>query len=894
MVAIEIRSSASRVGAFIIIVGGFLLTPRAATAQYTSQVLTALPAPPGVSVDIDTPTASGALNGAGQVFGEVIARSPDNRPVPLPVLWTDGVPRYLPIPSNYEWDGVVGQEFMNDSGTVVSRVTPSSVPGIRVVRWTNDGSGTIVPTRPSCPDGTGYFPMGLNNNGRVLILSLISPGYPCDGILWIWDGTGGSDSDFTEIGPVRRDISPGNIGAGGCSPGYVIRFDSGRHLNDADHIAIEYYDGFGPGCPSSHDPSLFAGILADGNFDGLIPLPGAFNAGAAAGIADINTSDQFVAFVGDNNAPDVKYWDRASIVDLGPGAGVYLNDLGQVLFSALPGPIPRIYKNGAVTDVPVPQQIPGFCVAPAYGVDTDGINLAGQVLLSMWFQCGGPLGPITQHPVLRTPTPPTITWGPLADIPYGTQLGPAQLNATASDAATGASVAGVFVYTPPDGTILDVGDNQPLSADFTPTPLGYANATKGNTINVKKAPVDVVLSSSVNPSVFGQAVQFEAVLSATPVGAQPATGSVSFSDGAVPLGSAPIVNTNGVLSASITTSTLGVGPHSIGAHYSGDTTHYLSADATLLSQLVNQAATTTALTSSLNPSNVGQAVTLTATVSVSSPGQGTPSGTVQFFDGSTLLGSSPVAPAGGNVTATFVTSALSSGTHSLTATYDGDTNFARSTSGVLSQVVNAPAPTTTTSLKTSANPVAAGQSITLTAIVAATSGTVRPSGQVTFFDGDTAMGTASLALSQGKMKATLTTTSLTVGTHLLTVMYLGNTTLSSSVSLPFAETIYSGSTPVATTTSLTSSANPASVGQAITFTATVKGSKKSVPTGTVQFFADGNVIGSVGLTAGRSASTAQLSGVQQLGTGTHTVYGLYLGDSRSAASVSAALSQVVQ
>jgi len=95
------------------------------------------------------------------------------------------------------------------------------------------------------------------------------------------------------------------------------------------------------------------------------------------------------------------------------------------------------------------------------------------------------------------------------------------------------------------------------------------------------------------------------------------------------------------------------------------------------------APTTTTLTSSSNPSNFGQSVTFTATAA----GEGfkvTPTGTVTFFDGSTNLGTSHL---NASAQATLSTSALTVGTHSITATYNGDTNFASSTSSVVSQLV---------------------------------------------------------------------------------------------------------------------------------------------------------------------------------------------------------------
>ena len=104
-----------------------------------------------------------------------------------------------------------------------------------------------------------------------------------------------------------------------------------------------------------------------------------------------------------------------------------------------------------------------------------------------------------------------------------------------------------------------------------------------------------------------------------------------------------------------------------------------------LSQVVNKAATTTTLTSSLNPSVVGQAVTFTATVSITDPVPGPPTGTVTFKDGTTTLGTGTLDASG---VATFTTSTLAAGRHSIKATYNGDASFKTSTSAVLTQTVN--------------------------------------------------------------------------------------------------------------------------------------------------------------------------------------------------------------
>jgi hypothetical protein len=97
-------------------------------------------------------------------------------------------------------------------------------------------------------------------------------------------------------------------------------------------------------------------------------------------------------------------------------------------------------------------------------------------------------------------------------------------------------------------------------------------------------------------------------------------------------------------------------------------------------------ATSTTLASSANPSTFGQPVTFTATVSTN--GNGPPSGTVTFDDGPTVLGTGTLSPNGYSDQATFTTSTLALGTHLITAIYGGNSNFAGSTSSALTQNVN--------------------------------------------------------------------------------------------------------------------------------------------------------------------------------------------------------------
>ena len=163
-------------------------------------------------------------------------------------------------------------------------------------------------------------------------------------------------------------------------------------------------------------------------------------------------------------------------------------------------------------------------------------------------------------------------------------------------------------------------------------------------------------------------------------GANP-TGTITFLDGTTILGTASL----SAGTAIFITSALAVGSHSITAAYGGDIDN-TSSTSPLVTHVVNKDGTNAVLTSSANPGIFGTVLTFTASITASSPGSGTPTGTVTFYDGTSPLATQPMA--GG--LATFTTSALAVGTHSITAIYSGDGNFTTSVSPAVAQVVYTP------------------------------------------------------------------------------------------------------------------------------------------------------------------------------------------------------------
>ena len=390
----------------------------------------------------------------------------------------------------------------------------------------------------------------------------------------------------------------------------------------------------------------------------------------------------------------------------------------------------------------------------------------------------------------------------------------------------------------------------------------YNPATLTSFTQTVKWGTATALASAPNPSSALQSVTLTATVTST--GGTP-TGTVTFLDGATSLGTGAL-NGSGV--ATLSTSALTVGTHSVTAAYGGAAT-YATSTSTAGSQVVNLAATSTAIASSSNPVLTAHSVTLSATVTGTG---GTPTGTVQFYDGGVSVGGSAV---NGSSVATYTTASLSAGTHLFTAVYSGDTNFATSTAPTFSQVVNKNG--SAVSLSSGTNPASLGQFVTFTATATGTFGT--PTGTVTFLDGPTPIGTA--GVNAGGV-ATLPTSALTAGTHTITATYNGDGTYT-----PITSTAVTQVVTIPTTVALTSSANPSVLAASVTFTATVTGTS-GTPTGTVTFLDGATTLGT-GTIAGWIGHPDHLA----LTAGTHTITVSYGGAGNCVASTSAVVFQVV-
>ena len=449
------------------------------------------------------------------------------------------------------------------------------------------------------------------------------------------------------------------------------------------------------------------------------------------------------------------------------------------------------------------------------------------------------------------------------------------------------------------------GGSQSLSAVYSGDP-NYSTSTGTLSQSVLVA-TSMTLGSTPNPSQYGQAVTFTAVLTA--IGGVPTTSTTggSTTTGTVTGSVTFVVDSKTTVTESIVggkavyeTTSLIAGSHTIVATFAG-TSLFAAAPAQTVTQTVNQAATTTSLTYS-GSFVVGQPLSLTATVGVVAPGAGTRTGSVTFVAQpvTTTTSTSPPPAITDTVnltgTAPSVTwslpSGLPAGAYAITASYSGDPNFLGSTSTALDKTVTQLG--TTTKLTTSVNPVVTGQPVTLTATVAssstsltATLGTA-PTGTVTFYDGTTMLGTGPQTLGSGGVaQLTLPAGFATGGSQSLSAVYSGDPNYSTSTGT-FTETV--ASMAAKSSVALTSSANPAVVGQPVTFTVTITTSTSPTigASGMVTFLDGKTTLGMVAVANDQATFTTST-----LAAGSHAITAMYSGDANFTSGTSSTLTESV-
>jgi hypothetical protein len=261
--------------------------------------------------------------------------------------------------------------------------------------------------------------------------------------------------------------------------------------------------------------------------------------------------------------------------------------------------------------------------------------------------------------------------------------------AAANEFATSPSVSILVGGTTTSGQIQNIPVNgsgvHMIQSSYTPT-QGFYTGSLSKTLNVNGngslIPTTTTVTSSANPSQLNQPVTFTATVTSN--GGGMPTGTVNFTSDGAPLCTA--VQLSGAGQAQCATSTLTLGMHAIAATYSGDPNFATSQGG--LNQVVQSGSKVTpTVTLTANPLEVNQGNSVFFAVTVGSIGGVIPTGTVTFIDGTTPLATVTL---DGSGDANYSNATLVVGQHSITATYNGDSNFNSATSPAVPVQVDNP------------------------------------------------------------------------------------------------------------------------------------------------------------------------------------------------------------
>ncbi|MCL2658984.1 MAG: Ig-like domain repeat protein [Acidobacteriaceae bacterium] len=418
-----------------------------------------------------------------------------------------------------------------------------------------------------------------------------------------------------------------------------------------------------------------------------------------------------------------------------------------------------------------------------------------------------------------------------------------------TSAGTAPPSAGTVTFSISDGTATATIDSVAVSSSgvastpYTPPAAGtytvtaaYSGGTQDATIynasDSTALPVTVevgeftvtatAMTASPPTATVGDEITLAATVSdgtATPV----TGGTVTFTDTTTGTQYGPVTVTSGAASTMV--NTLTVGTHDFTAAYSGDG-GYAGSDSTAAapaSVTISAVATTTAI-SNVSPAAPTAATPISVTVTVvqQNGGTGVPTGTVTFKNnGSPVTGSPATATlSGGAVTVTFPAGTLPTGSNTLEAAYSGDSTNAVSTGSATVEVTSVSSVATQTALTaTPPSSVNAGDAIGVTVKVSQVGASGIPGGAVAAYDGaypgGSPMGTPVALDANGMAALSIDSSSMSAGTHTITLVYSGDS-LNSSSQVSFPVDV---STGLATITSLTFSPAGPLPNQVVTFTA---------------------------------------------------------------------------
>jgi hypothetical protein len=584
--------------------------------------------------------------------------------------------------------------YLSQSDGTYSSTSDSVILGEQIFLADLDGDGnTDALYVPSSPYSTTSFRHG-NGDGTfsdavagislyhgasgATLADLNGDGLPdlvgiMDGSLYVWLGQGS-----------------GNFGTGVSyySPpsGYAGRTIVADVNNDGiqdvvtmatPNVTVFFGAGDGQGTlkpPQGSYPGndfALADVNGDGNLDLLTISPDANNVGVDIYLGDgtgsfgaptfVSTSQAYTSITtGDLNLdgnPDLILLGNSAVgVLYGNGKGGFGTEHVFPVVDGPQNPIVADWNHDGAPDIAVANSIGG---SPAPQAISFLLNRTGDTASLSLSANSSPYG---QPPSLNASIVPTL---PGSATPGG--------SVTLLVAATqlqGNLTNGSYSAQLPNLSVGSYAVSGSYNGDGNYLPKAFPTST----LTVTKANTTTSVFSSASPAIFGTTINFKVTVSPAFLGMP--TGSVMLLDGANSLGTTTLDNTG---TANFQSTSLSQGSHILSAQYLGDG-NFVASSSAALTELVLYP-TTISLASNASSILIGSTMTLTA--NVGSP-YGTPTGNVTFVDGGTTLGQAAVT--GG--TATFSSSTLSQGIHSIQASYQGDSTFVMGASPVFSQAIS--------------------------------------------------------------------------------------------------------------------------------------------------------------------------------------------------------------
>lgn len=501
--------------------------------------------------------------------------------------------------------------------------------------------------------------------------------------------------------------------------------------------------------------------------------------------------------------------------------------------------------------------------------------------------------------VAKTPT--TLAILPATTTPAaGSSL---QVTATISASTYGSNLpSGTVTFTLNGATVgtANVVPGQPSTASvtFTVPSAGnltlqatysgdsyYASSTATSvTLNATKSTPTIIVTPATTTPAAGSSLQLSASISPTASGATAPTGTVTFLIDGNSVGTA-LVSSGSPATATLTTTTPGIGTHTVTAVYSGDG-NYNTVTSAGVPIIVGKATTTLAVTPSSTSPIGGSTMVVTATLTATVSGTTIPTGTVSFLlDGSTV-GTGTLQ---GGTTASISITVPTSGTHSLQASYSGDTNYNPSTSPLVTFTV-AKTPTTLVVVPATTTP-ALGATLQVTATVTpSTEGATPPSGTITFTVDGVAESIQTVTPGTPST-ATVTLPALSPGAHTIAATYSGDAFYATSTASGVSVSVPKSPTSMTITPATITPSAGGSLAVSATITVTTTG--PTLPSGTVSFTIDGATVATAAVVPGSPATASATLPSTAITPGTHILQATYSGDSYYASSTSQAVTLTI-